>query len=369
MPEFRDWGGGLPELPLSDVLRRLLPCLRDIYAFAGVCRPWRRLLRATAAALRAGMPPFLLDPRSRAVVSFSQLVIAQPLAYRADLLAEGVTLLSGSRGHLLLRRRGPSEGESRIIIIDALIGAEQREVTLPSPRFAYHYAALTPSHLLVFHSKHAFFSLPFPDPNPNPSSSCPSWSKHSLPRSASFVTGVLEFRGRVLGLTDRAQLLEFHLCANPQGQTVQMLPTAGLPDATTFERWYFGPRLVAAGDRLLLVLFMLRPKSLHGNRLVIKVAVYGLDMARMRWEEVENIGAYSLFVDCAGKSAAACIDVGSCGVEENRVYVAAPGHPWRSFAPGQEVPPGDANNEIFARMAVDNQPWSSKIWVYPQLFF
>ncbi|WVZ74080.1 hypothetical protein U9M48_022307 [Paspalum notatum var. saurae] len=33
----------------------------------------------------------------------------------------------------------------------------------------------------------------------------------------------------------------------------------------------------------------------------------------------------SLFVDYVGKNAAACVDVGSCGVEENRVYVATPG--------------------------------------------
>jgi hypothetical protein len=72
---------------------------------------------------------------------------------------------------------------------------------------------------------------------------------------------VLEFRGRVLGLTDRAQLLEFHLGACPPNQTVQMLPAAGLPHATMFERWHFGPSLFAVGDRLLLVLFLLRPNS------------------------------------------------------------------------------------------------------------
>ncbi|PVH66823.1 hypothetical protein PAHAL_1G358900 [Panicum hallii] len=372
MPEFRDWGG-LPELPLSEVLRRLLPCLRSIYAFAAVCRPWRRLLRSSADLLRPLLPPLILNPRSSVIAAFYKLVLAQPLAYRTDLRAEGAVLLSASRGHLLLhRRRGPSEGEARIIIIDAFTGAERREITLPYPRFSYHYAALSPTHLLVFHSKHAFFSLPFPDPNPNPSSSSLHWTKHSLPRSASFVTGILGFRGRVLGLTDLAQLLEFRLCASPQGQsqTVQMLPAAGLPDATTFERWHFGPRLVAAGDRLLLVLFMLEPKSaslFQNKRGVTKVAVYGLDIAQMRWEEVENIGAYSLFVDC--KSAAACIDVRSCGVEENRVYVVAPGCPWRSFPPGWEAALGDADNELFSRRAMDRQPWPSNIWVYPQLFY
>ncbi|CAN6246468.1 unnamed protein product [Urochloa humidicola] len=376
MAAFRDWAG-LSELPLSEVLRRLLPCLRSIHAFAAVCRPWRRLLRASAAdLLRPGMPPLLLNPRSRRVDAFShsRLVLARSLAYHADLPAEGAILLSASRGRLLLLlpRRGPSsQGEARVVIVDALTGADRREIKLPSPRFAYHYAALLPAHLLVFHSKHAFFSLPFPDPSPNPpSSSGPRWTKHSLPRSASFVTGVLEFRGRVLGLTNRAQLLELRLCASRH--TVRILPAVGLPDAAAFDQWHFGPRLIAAGDRLLLVLFMLAPKSsslLHITRGVNKVAVYGLDMARMGWEEVNNIGAYSLFVDCAGKSAAACTDVGSCGVEENRIYVAAPGSSWRSFPPGWEPTPVDANSELFSRSAMKQKPWPSNIWVYPQLFF
>ncbi|CAN6280305.1 unnamed protein product [Urochloa humidicola] len=379
MPAFRDWAG-LSELPLSEVLRRLLPCLRSVHAFAAVCRPWRRLLRASAAdLLRPGTPPLLLNPRSCRVGAFSRsrLVLARPLPYRADLPAEGAVLLAASRGRLLLlprRRDTSSQGEARLAIIDALTGADRREISLPSPRFAYHYAALLPAHLLVFHSKHAFFSLPFPDPSPNnpTSSSAPRWTKHSVPRSASFVTGVLEFRGRVLGLTDRAQLLEFSICASPQGQTVRILPAAGLPDATAFDRWYFGPRLIAAGDRLLLVLFMLEPKGsgpLLRRRGVNKVAVYELDMARMRWEEVDNIGAYSLFVDCAGKSAAACTDVGSCGVEENRIYVVGPGCSWKSFSPGWEATPVDANNELFGRRAMERKPWPSNIWVYPQLFF
>jgi hypothetical protein len=79
-------------------------------------------------------------------------------------------------------------------------------------------------------------------------------------------------------------------------------------------------RLVSAGDRLLLVLFLLPPKSdslMQAWRKVHMVAVYGLDMVRVSWKQENNMGSYSLFVDCAGKNTAACVDVGSCGVEEN----------------------------------------------------
>lgn len=95
---------------------------------------------------------------------------------------------------------------------------------------------------------------------------------------------------------------------------------------------------------------------MEAQRRVQKVAVYELDMARMRWEEVNNIGAYSLFVDCAGKSTAACVDVGSCGVKENRVYVAAPGcRTWKAFPPGWE--------DLPSALAVDCLPkgqWSAR---------
>ncbi|KAF0934707.1 hypothetical protein E2562_026452, partial [Oryza meyeriana var. granulata] len=329
--EFRDWAN-LPALPLSEVLRGLLPCLRSVHAFAAACRPWRRLLRDSAADLvRPRLPPLLLLCPAYRVVPFSPLIVAGPLSYR--LPADG-TLLSASRGHLVLLRRSPFHS---LHLVDALTGAMRRALPLPSPQFAYHYAALAPSRLLLFHCKHAFFSLPVGDTGPNPRL---DWTKHSLPRAASFVRSILEFRGRVLGLTDRAQLLEFHLDANHPNKSAQMLPTAGLPDATTFDRWHFGPQLVAAGNRLLLVLFMLGPKLGHMFQVSVrvkKVGVYALDMAKMRWEEVENIGAYSLFVDCAGRSTAACVDVGNCGVEENRIYIAAPGcHDWYACPPGWE---------------------------------
>ncbi|KAL6911838.1 hypothetical protein ACP4OV_000643 [Aristida adscensionis] len=375
MSELRDWGG-LPELPLAEVLRRLLPCLRSLYAFAATCRPWRRLLRSSAAyLLRPRLPPLRLVAAgsSRRAEPFSPLIYARPLPAHRGFAPGDANLLSASRGHLILLRRR----DRLLVVADALTGAERRALPLPSPHFAYHCAALLPSHLLLFHSKHAFFSLPSPlaAPNPNPSS-VPAWAEHGLPRAASFVTGVLEFRGRVLGLTDRAQLLEFRLGASPPSQAVQPLPAAGLPDATMFDRCHFGPRLAAAGGRLLLVLFILESKGamIQAPRRVLKVSVFGLDMAQMVWEEVDSIAPYSLFVDCAGKSVAACVDVGSCGVEENRIYVAAPGRRnWRAFPPGWEAAPhpfgGGGDDALFFRRAMKLPPWPSQIWFHPQLFF
>uniref|UniRef100_M8BF56 Lipoxygenase n=1 Tax=Aegilops tauschii TaxID=37682 RepID=M8BF56_AEGTA len=57
---------------------------------------------------------------------------------------------------------------------------------------------------LLFVSKHAFLSLPFTTPDP-----APEWTHHRLPREASVVTAVIDFRGRILGIADRAELLEF----------------------------------------------------------------------------------------------------------------------------------------------------------------
>uniref|UniRef100_M8BS77 KIB1-4 beta-propeller domain-containing protein n=1 Tax=Aegilops tauschii TaxID=37682 RepID=M8BS77_AEGTA len=269
----------------------------------------------------------------------------------------------------------PSTGTPSLHLVDALTGAERRALQLPSPHFPYHYAALTPSHLLLFHSMHAFFSLPFPEhPSPNNNNARPDWTKHALPRAASIVTTVIEFRGRVLGLTDRAQILEFHLGGAPSNQAVRLLPTTGLPDATRFDRLQFGPHLVAAGDRLLLVLFMfeanLGPVVFRAPR-VNKIGVYALDLARMMWEEVDNIGAYTLFVDIAGRSTVACVDVGNCGVEENRVYVGVPNcRAWRRpLPPGWEASPNGEGLGLNSRETMARRPLASPISVHPPLFF
>ncbi|XP_037455062.1 uncharacterized protein LOC119325409 [Triticum dicoccoides] len=369
---YRDWAN-LPELPLAEVLRGLLPCIRSLYAFAGTCSPWRHLLRASAADLvRPRVPPLLLLCPDFRLVPFSPLVAPQSLSYPIPAPAEGATLLSASRGHLILLRRGSFNS---LHLVDALTGAERRALQLPSPHFPYHYAALTPSHLLLFHSMHAFFSLPFPEhPNPNNNNARPDWTKHALPRAASIVTTVLEFRGRVLGLTDRAQILEFHLDGAPSNQAVRLLPTTGLPDATKFDRLQFGPHLVAAGDRLLLVLFMfeanLGPVVFRAPR-VNKIGVYALDWARMMWEEVDNIGAYTLFVDIAGRSTVACVDVGNCGVEENRVYVGVPNsRAWRRpLPPGWEASPNVEGLGLNSRETMARRPVASPISVHPPLFF
>ncbi|CAM0871311.1 unnamed protein product [Alopecurus aequalis] len=346
LEEFRDWAN-LPDLPLEEVLWGLVPCVRSVSAFAATCRPWRRLLRASAAGVvRPRVPPLilLLRPAPR-LTPFSPLVAPQPIPYRLAVPAEGSTLLSASRGHLALLRR------NSLHLIDALTGAERRAFQLPSPHFPYHYAALSPTRLLLFHSKHAFFSLPFPGPDHHPH---PEWTKHDLPRVASYVTTVLEFHGRILGLTDRAQMLEF-LHLDGDQAAVHMLPTAGLPPATTFDRSHLGPHLVAAGERLLLVLFMKLAPRVH------RVAVHVLDSARMTWEEVDDIGAYTVFVDCAGRSAVACVDVGCCGVEENRVYVLLPNcRTWKAVKPGRAAP---------LNQPMPHPPWPSAVSVYPPLFF
>ncbi|KAE8794196.1 hypothetical protein D1007_31070 [Hordeum vulgare] len=369
---YRDWAN-LPELPLAEVLRGLLPCIRSLYAFAGTCHPWRSLLRASAADLiRPRVPPLLLLCPDFRLVPFSPLVAPQSLSYPIPAPADGATLLSVSRGHLILLHRGVFNS---LHLVDALTGAERRALQLPSPHFPYHYAALAPSHLLLFHSMHAFFSLPFPEhPIPNNNNARPNWTKHALPRAASIVTTVLEFRGRVLGLTDRAQILEFHLGGAPSNQAVQLLPTTGLPDATTFDRLRFGPHLVAAGDRLLLVLFMLEanlgPVVFRVPR-VNKVGVYALDLVHMMWEEVDNIGAYTLFVDIAGRSTVACVDVGNCGVEENRVYVGVPNcRAWRRpLPPGWEATPNGEGFGLNSRVTLARRPLPSPISVHPPLFF
>ena len=366
--ELRDWSR-LADLALGDVLRRLIPCLRSISAFAATCGPWRRFFLAFASTILQGIPPVILSSRfwpdkTTRLLGFSPHVMRKPVV--SPLPDFRSTLLSSSRGHLILlfRPRG------LLVVVDALTGAERLAIRLPSPGYPYHYASLTPTYLLLFVSKHAFVSLAFPTPDP-----APEWTHHRLPREASFVAAVVDFRGRGLGVTDRAQLLEFRL--DDPDQAVELLPTTGLPDNAAFERWQFGPRLVAAGERLLLLLIMTDPEergSISRLGRVQKVSVHALDMATMRWEELDDIGEYSLFVDCAGRSAVACADAGGCGVVANRVYfLASCGYDqqtaWKAFQPGSDCTEGGWNSPWPSLISTQRQWPPSQTWVYPRLFY
>ncbi|KAF8646790.1 hypothetical protein HU200_065588 [Digitaria exilis] len=326
--ELREWSH-LPDLPLRQVLQLLVPCLRSLSSFAATCRPWRRFLLASVSdLLLPRIPPLHLkqEPGYRGrgakflLHAWSPLMIRRPVTSPLDAGAAASaspSLLSSARGHLifLVRPRG------LLVLVDAITGAERLSVALPSPHAPYHYATLTSTHLVLFVTKHDFASLPFP-PAGRPAAAA-ELRHHRLPRAASFVASVADFRGRVLGITDRAQLLEFRcLGAAPDDhqEAVRMLPATGLPDdAATFESWHFGPRLVVAGDRLLLLLLM----TDHGAGApgqpakVQRVSVHALhetaDGGAMRWEEVDNLGGHSVFVDCAGKSAVACAHAAGCG--------------------------------------------------------
>lgn len=52
-----------------------------------------------------------------------------------------------------------------------------------------------------------------------------------------------------------------------------------------------------------------------------KVSVHALHEmpdGTMRWEEVDTLGDYSVFEDCAGRSAIACADAAGCGTAGER---------------------------------------------------
>uniref|UniRef100_A0A8I7B7M5 KIB1-4 beta-propeller domain-containing protein n=1 Tax=Hordeum vulgare subsp. vulgare TaxID=112509 RepID=A0A8I7B7M5_HORVV len=381
--ELRDWGH-LPDLVLTDVLDRLYPCLRSLSAFAAACRPWRRFFIASASTIVPRIPPLTLQARrncgkSARLIGLSPAVIGDPVA--VPLPAFRSTLLSASRGHLILLQRGYHGRCSNLVVVDAFTGAERLAAPLPNG-FSYHYASLTPTHVLLFETyDHKFVSLRFPTTlNPDP-----QWTPHRLPRGASFLSTVIDFHGRVLGITDRAELLEFRLDEvnaphHWQSHAVRLLPTTGLPDSdtATFERLRYGPRLVAAGERLLLLLIMTEPSDENRSSWrpeVQKLSVHALDMAAMRWEELDGIGEYSLFVDCAGRSAMACADAARCGVVANRVYflVSSMHYEFGSEAPFHAFIPGSGREKFFdswQALISDDRQWPpSQTWVYPSLFY
>ncbi|KAI4965993.1 hypothetical protein ZWY2020_034734 [Hordeum vulgare] len=107
---------------------------------------------------------------------------------------------------------------------------------------------------------------------------------------------------------------------------------------------------------------------------VRKVSVHALDMAAMRWGELDDIGEYSLFVDCAGRSAMACADAARCGVVANRVYFLVSNRDLGSQPPFHAFAPGSGRDECFdsswsALISRDREWPPSPIWVYPSLFY
>ena len=93
-----------------------------------------------------------------------------------------------------------------------------------------------------------------------------------------------------------------------------MLTATGLSEASTFDSWNFGPRLVVA------CCWSLRTHEMHK---VSMHALHEMPDGTMRWEEVDTLGEYSVFVDCAGRSAIACADAAGCGdVAGNCIYFA-----------------------------------------------
>lgn len=288
-------------------------------------------------------------------------------------------LLSSARVHLifLVRPRGV------LVLVDALTGADRLSVVLPSPHAPYHFATLTSAHLVLFVTKHDFASLPFP-PAGRPRDAAAEWTHHRLPRAASFVASVADFRDRVLGVTDRAQLLEFRCLGTGPAPPDDQEAVRMLPDAGTFESWHLGPRLVVAGDRLLLLLLMTDPSHRGATgqpAKVQRVSVHALHETvdgAMRWEEVDNIGGYSVFVDCAGKSAVACANAAGCGdVAGDCIYFAEmtsyrdySQRSWRSLTTWwkwEHSTAGDNKEVTFSNRA---WPWlSGQTWVYPRLFF
>lgn len=386
--ELREWSH-LPDLVISDVLRRLVPCLRSLSAFAATCRPWRRFFAATASTdILPRIPPLILQARRYTdryahVLALSSLVLDTP-AVAVPMPAFRSTLLSSSRGHLVLL----AEPRDAVVVVDALTGAERLSIPLPSPWIhpPCQYATLTRTRLLIFFDyAHEFVSFPFP-PRGNPLPE-PEWTRYPLPSEASSISAVIDFHGRVLGVTDRAELLEFFRLDGDQEAVAELLPTTGIPEDATFERWQLGPRLVVAGGRLLFLLVMTDSPEEHRmvRRLgkVVRVSVHALDAAAMRWEELDGVGEYSLLVDCAGRTAVACVDGSATGegggvLVPNRVYflvsrfyycVEHGRPPFQAFPPGADC--GDRGRDSpWDSLISDQREWlASQTWVYPRLLY
>ena len=105
-------------------------------------------------------------------------------------------------------------------------------------------------------------------------------------------------------------------------------------------------------------------------------ALHEMPDGTMRWEEVDTLGEYSVFVDCAGRSAIACADAAGCGdVAGNCIYFAEmtfyrvdSQRYWRSLKPWWKWEHSTAGAGENKGVTI-SRAWPSQTWVNPRLFF
>ncbi|KAJ1703899.1 hypothetical protein LUZ63_003678 [Rhynchospora breviuscula] len=370
----RDWSE-IPDLILATIARLLLPSLHDLYSFASVCPSWRSLLRSLSPSLLRSLPPLLLTPSSSHLLS----PINPPFPFSPSPLllphSSNARFLSFSHGHLLFLPSLPSLPLLLLqpFLADVITGSHILLPPLPSDyhRFPYYYATLTAppsspsSRFLLFFSKFAFLSCYVSSPDA-------TWTRHRYSPDISFIVHVVSFKGRLFGLNDRARLLEIDISSDqtPSVRFFKVLRPVHAPH--DFDRWHFGPQLVATSEQLLLVLFVFNNgtniSTLYPERRrVRKIEVYSLDWKRMEWVEVKALPDCAIFVDCAGKSPILCEKPENWGGESGCVYVAGPGFDrWRRCLL-------DENMVVPLRpllfSTIPEPRWPSPIWIQPSLFY
>ncbi|CAM0871590.1 unnamed protein product [Alopecurus aequalis] len=405
--DIREWGH-LPDLVTSKVLSCLVPCIRSLCAFAATCRPWRRFLVASAAStILPRIPPLILQAEtfSGRFLGFSPLVISEPVNVP---IADRSNILASSRGHIILLV-SPHDDKPLlvIVVVDALTAAKRLVATVPSNAYngdRYHYVFLTATHLLLFVDDIEFGRKFHSLPGPGVDAPLP-------PRGIALVSAMIDFHGRVLGVTDRAELLEFHFHLNAADATdqaaavvVQLLPTTGLPDDDTTSSagcsghaWSWrrtrGEGVGGVGGASLssrpaaaavigVTRWHWRPSTCCNNDIDNNGFKRGINSNKI-WEELGDIEEHSLFVDCAGRSAVACADVAAgCGVVANRVYFLLSrfcycfehGQPaFQALPPGASEPDGDERWEwydLWHKLVASESKWPPpQTWVYPRLFY
>ncbi|KAF5196713.1 F-box protein skip23 [Thalictrum thalictroides] len=319
-----DWSE-LPE-ELLNIIAEKIDFYKDFLSFSAVCHPWRSVTlnhKRPSHLLKPNFPWLMLtaDDEDEDEDHRSFFIPSENRVFRLNLPeARGchcwgspygwlVTLGFDQQFHLLnplTRKRLPlpslltfeninftaaTPGRNRCscvgkAIITVSSTGEDGEATVTDDAYAYDGNGINPQFLLVYLCIGGYQQLVFARPGDT------TWT---VVEQSNLTVDVINFNGKIYAV-ECAGLIK--VCDNSRGLHPTLIVFAAKPDNVGPDRFY----LVEFGGELHLVVRIfdfaeeIPPDEFHHCEVAAWFEVFKLDLSTLKWNELETLGDYALFV-------------------------------------------------------------------------